>query len=95
MGAELLVLHIIGAQGITMHNQGPLAVDFDDGGIGNQSATGSLGEEIAHQEVTVTVHHVDGYAGAGEVTESVKHRLVKGHDRVIAQPYLKEVAENI
>ena len=94
-GAQALVGAVIGAQGVAVHHQHPLAVQRDDERVGQKPRAGHGAETRPQQEVAVAVHHEAGYAAVGERLERPHRRDLLGVRCVVAHPGLEQVAQDV
>jgi hypothetical protein len=93
--AEPLVVDIVGAQQIAVHDQHATTVHLGHRVLVHQRRAGVGAEAVAEHEVAVPVHHRYRHAG---VDDAADRRLQLGAERgriVIAQPHLEQVAEDV
>ena len=93
--AELLVGHVVGAQQVAVTEQHRPAVQVDHGGVGQDAEPGAAGVVLADQEITVAPDEVHRHAGGGHGLQRVGDGIGGGRGRVIADPGLEQVAQDV
>ncbi len=94
--AELLVGRIVGAQRITVGEQGGRAIQIEQRRVGQQRGMTGRGQFFIHQKIAVAVHDEDARAlcvqRAQRVADGLVERLV---EIVVARPILEQVAQDV
>ena len=62
LGAERLVLQVVGAQCVAVHEQRRGAVQVYHGGVLVQRCAGEAGELVANQKIPIAVHEIERHA---------------------------------
>ena len=62
MRAKFLILDIVRAQRVAVHQQDAFAVEIDDGGIVEQGHSRALRVVLAEQEIAIAVHEINRHA---------------------------------
>jgi hypothetical protein len=92
----ILVLEVVGAKRVAVHEQRPLAADVGERRLGEELRARGGAEALAHQEVAVAVHHVEPRAGLRQsVEERGDHGVERLVDVVVADPVFEEIAEDV
>ncbi len=95
LGAEGLVLHVVGAERVAVHEQRSGAVEVDLDGIIDQRRAGLARKPLRGEEVAVAVHEGNGHALRGGV-QPLGDAAGKGKgEPVVAHPVLEEVAQDV
>jgi hypothetical protein len=78
-----------------VHEEGALAVEIDDGGIGQQRHRGLAGEALGDEEIAIAVHekHRDGARGRGDRMGDAPGK--RQREPIVAHPVFEEVAEDV
>src|SRR6185436_18740014 len=94
--APVLVVQVVGAQRVAVHEQRAHALDLVHARVGEELRAGGGAKALADEEVAVAVHEVDRHAAAGEVREQPRdHRVERRLEIVVADPGLEEVAQDV
>ena len=94
-GAKRLITGIVGAQRVAMHNQDASSVEIQHLLFRQQLHTAFAGEATAKQEIAVAVNEIAGDAGLHERAQGGSYLTVQRFRVVIANPGLKEIAQNV
>jgi len=95
--AQALVVRIVAAQRVAVHQQHRLAGQLHGKLIlAVQRGSGGLRERLAEQEIPVAVHQVHPGAGVGQLGQGVGHAPAQrvGQPGVVADPGLEQVAQD-
>ena len=92
--AELEVFGVSEAQLVTVDQQCGLVPGFQDGGVGHAVGVAGLDQILSNQKVSVAHHdaQVQALASGGQYVNAL--RLIGGGAKVIADPGLKQVAQD-
>jgi hypothetical protein len=92
----VLIVEVVGAKRVAVHEQRPLAADVGERRIGEELRARGGAEALAHQEVAVAVHDVEVRAGLRQAPEeSGDHGVERLVDVVVADPVFEEIAEDV
>lgn len=95
-GTKLLVIPVVGAQRVAVHQQGALLEQLQYKGFFQEPRVTRGGKVSSEQEVPVSVHEIQRRPPPAEICQRVDHRGVEGVNFVvIACPVLKQVPENV
>src|SRR5690606_6104389 len=91
VGAESLVIDVVGAERIAVHEKRRHSVKLDESRVGEQSSAAVPCEAFAHQHIPVALHEVEPYAALRDSAQRSGDRGVEGFpDIVVAYPVLEE-----
>ena len=94
--SELLILPVIYAQGVAVHEKNRLAMQIDQQFvITNQVGASGICKRIAQQEVPIAQHHGYRAPGRGECCQRSNDVLVERYAGIITYPVLEQIAENV
>jgi hypothetical protein len=90
--AKRLVLVIVGAERVAVHEERALPVEIDHGGIFKELDPGLGGETAGDQEIPIPVHEIRRDSGFQEACDAAVERE---REPIVADPVLEEVAEDV
>jgi len=93
--AQPLVVAVVGAEHVAVHQQHPLAVKLDDGAVVDQRAARVAAEALAEHEIAIAVHDEAGHTGLRERTQRGRDVALGRVRVVVADPDLEEVAQDV
>ena len=64
-------------------------------GVADKCEATAPGELFTHEEISITVHEIDGHATVDEITQRRFHLRAVGVRIVVADPRFEQVAENV
>lgn len=94
-GAKRRVAGIVSAERVAVHDQNIAAIEVEHLLFRQQRHTALAGVALADQEITVAVNEIAGDAGIHQCFNGRRHLTVQRVRIVVANPCLKQVAQNV
>ena len=94
--AESLIGNIVGAQGVSVHQQRAPSEQLDDDRIIQQHHAGCSGEAFPNEKITIAVHQKDPATAVRDLAQVRDDRAVQRLLVIIvADPVVEEIAEDV
>ena len=94
-GTEFLILHIVGAQRIAVHEESPDSVEIEERRVRQQLRAAVRGKGLPDQHVAVAMHEMKRDPFAAQSVQCVGDRSVERvGEVVVAHPVFEQVAED-